>query len=144
MTTQTNGIWHVDQLFGFTAPKSNAPLAEAVMLRMIKTAQQNPEWTRMQSNITMNTSRIVAKTNDEISSTMRSTFEHRWQVESEIMRKDADARRGTADLIDPDTGETWNVQSGSNHFWRKPGSEVIVGTETYDSPGAGFVPLRTY
>jgi hypothetical protein len=144
MAMPSGGIWHVDHLVGYVSAKARAPLADVVLLHMLRGARQNPEWARMQSNITASTSRIVARTSEEISETVRKTFENRWKVEDEIMRKDTNARRGTTDLIDSATGETWNVQSGSRYYWRKPGGDTIVGTETYDAPGVGYEPLREY
>jgi hypothetical protein len=98
----------------------------------------------MQTNLTANVSRIVADTNTAISDNIKKTFESRWSVEADVMRKDANMRRETTDLIDPDTGETWNVRSQSRYFWRKPGSDAIVGTETSDAPGLGFQQLHPY
>ncbi len=92
----------------------------------------------------MATSEIVAKSNEQISSTIRETFQNKWKTESEIFRRDANARRGTADLCDMDTGETWTVQNASRYYWRKPGSDTIVGTNTYDPPGVGYQPLQEY
>jgi hypothetical protein len=39
-------------------------------------------------------------------------FGSRWRTEAEVMRKDANMRRETTDLIDPDTGETWHFPAG--------------------------------
>ena len=38
--------------------------------------QVNPEWAKMQQGVTAGTSQIVAKTNQQISSTIRKTFEN--------------------------------------------------------------------
>ena len=141
---ELGGIWHVDHLAGYAAPRPKAPLAEAILLHIIRTARINPEWARRQASLTSNVSQIVAQTNSAISDDIKKTFEGRWKAESEIMRKDANMRRETTDLIDPDTGETWNVRSQSRYFWRKPGSDVIVGTEISEPPGLGFEPLRPY
>lgn len=141
---QLGGIWHVEHLVGYAAAQAQAPVAEAIALHVIRSARINPEWARMQQGLTANVSQIVAQTNSAISDGVRKTFEHRWTVEGEAMRKDANRRRETTDLMDPDTGETWNVRSQSRYFWRKPGSDVVVGTETADVPGVGFQPLRPY
>lgn len=141
---QMGGIWHVDHLIGYTAAQEQAAVAEAVALHVIRSARINPEWARMQEGLAANVSQIVAGTNSAISDSIRKTFESRWSTEAEVMRKGANMRRETTDLIDPDTGETWNVRSQSRYFWRKPGSDVVVGTETSDVPGVGFQPLLPY
>jgi hypothetical protein len=61
------------------------------------------------------------------------------------MRQGANARRGTVDLYDPSTGEKLNAWTQQKkYYWRKPGSNEVVGTDTYNSPGVGYVPLQVY
>ena len=129
-------------MLGYAAAADKITIAQAVMLHLAGSMRINPEWMKMQQGVTMATSHIVAQTNEQISSTIRQTFENKWKTEDEIFRKDTNARRGVTDVYDSDTGESWSVQNGSNHYWRKPGSDVIVGTQTYDPPGAGYEPLR--
>jgi hypothetical protein len=138
------GVWHAEHLLGYAAASARVGLAQAAMLRLAGSMQLNPEWVRMQDAVTMSTSHIVAKTNEQISSGIRKTFENKRKTDDEIFRHDANARRGLTDVLDPETGESWSVQSGSRHYWRKPGSDVVVGTETYDPPGLGYQPLREY
>jgi hypothetical protein len=143
-STPQGAIWNVEYLIGYLAAAAKAAPAEKVMLRMIDSMQLNPEWVRMQQSLAAGTSEIVARTNQEISAMVQKTFETKWKTEDEVFRRDANARRGVTDVMDPDTGESWSVQSGSRHYWRKPGSDVIVGTQTYNSPGLGYQPLREY
>jgi hypothetical protein len=138
------GVWHAEHILGYAANSDKTALAEAAMLHLAVTMQVNPEWVKRQQGVTMATSQIVAATNEQISSTVRKTFENKWKTEEQIFRHDANARRGVTDVLDPETGESWTVQNGSNHYWRKPGSDVIVGTETYDPPGIGYEPLREH
>ncbi len=138
------GIWNVDRVLGYVAAPGKAALAEAAMLHLAASMRLNPEWVRMQQGVTMSTSQIVAETNQQISSTIRKTFENKWKTNDEVFRRDANARRGVTDVVDPDTGESWTVDNGSSHYWRKPGSDVIVGTQTYDPPGVGYQPLREH
>ena len=142
--SQMGGIWHVPHLIGYAAAPPHAPLAEAIALHLIRSARINPEWARMQQGVAGNVSQIVAETNSAISQGIRMTFKNRWMAETEVMRKDTNMRRETTDLIDPDTGETWNVRSQSRYFWRKPGSDVVVGTDTSNVPGIGFQQLVPY
>jgi hypothetical protein len=138
------GVWHAEHVLGYTAATDKVGLAQAAMVHLAASMQVNPEWARMQQGVTMATSQIVAKTNEQISSTVRKTFENKWRTEDETSRKDANARRGVTDVLDPETGESWTVQNGSRHYWRKPGSDAIVGTQTYDLPGPGYEPLREH
>jgi hypothetical protein len=144
MDLGTNGVWHVDNILGYTAPLARAAVAEAVLQHMVRTYKQNPQWIEMQSNITMKTSRTVSDTGRQISETIARTFQDRWRREDNIFRKDTNARRGTTDLVDPDTGETWNVTGGKRYYWHKPGSDVIVGTDSTEPPAQGFERLTEY
>jgi hypothetical protein len=141
-TGASGGIWTVEHILGYAAAAEKAGVAQAAMLHLAASMQVNPEWVKMQQGVTMATSQIVAKTNEEISSTVRKTFENKWKTDDEIFRRDTNARRGVTDVLDPETGESWTVQNGSNHYWRKPGSDVIVGTQTYDPPGVGYEALQ--
>jgi hypothetical protein len=70
------------------------------------------------------------------------SWENRQKSRDEALRKDANTRRGTVDLYDSSTGETlrgWSQHT--NYYWRKPGSNEVVGTDTYNPPGVGYVPL---
>lgn len=69
--------------------------------------------------------------------------QNRQKTMDEAMRKDANARRGTVDLYDPSTGEKLNVWTqNKDYYWRKPGSNEVIGTDTYNPPGIGYVPLK--
>jgi hypothetical protein len=138
------GIWNVDRVLGFSAAADRTGVGHAALLRLASSMRLNPEWVHMQQGVAMNTSRIVAQTNEQVSSIIRRTFGNKWKTEEEIFRRDANARRGLTDLADPNSGETWTVESSSHYYWHKPGSDLIVGTETYDSPGVGYEPLREY
>jgi hypothetical protein len=71
-------------------------------------------------------------------------WENRQRGVDQAMRNDANARRGTVDLYDPATGDKLNAWSQhTNYYWRKPGTNEVVGTNTYDPPGVGYVPLQT-
>jgi hypothetical protein len=71
--------------------------------------------------------------------------QNRQKTMDESMRKDANARRGTVDLYDSSTGEKMNVWTqNKEYYWRKPGSNEAVGTDTYNPPGVGYVPLKKY
>lgn len=136
------GVWHAEHVLGYAAAADKVGLAHAAMLHVAGSMQVNPEWVRMQQGVTAATSQIVAKTNEKISSIIRKTFENKARTEDEIFRHDANARRAVTDVLDPETGESWTVQNGSRYYWRKPGSDAIVGTQTHDPPGLGYEPLQ--
>ncbi len=72
------------------------------------------------------------------------SWENRQRGIDQAMRNNSNARRGTVDLYDPSTGEKLNAWSqNTNYYWRKPGTNEVVGTKTYNPPGVGYVPLQT-
>jgi hypothetical protein len=138
------GVWHAEHVLGYAAATETVGLAEAAMFHLAGSMEVNLEWAKMQQGVTMATAQIVAKTNAQISSTIRQTFENKWKTEDEIFRRDANARRAVTDVLDPETGESWTVENKSSYYWRRPGSDVIVGTQTSDPPGVGYDPLREH
>ena len=92
-----------------------------------------------------NNTLIRPKNNPLDNSAVIQAGQNRQKAVDEAMRKDANTRRGTVDLYDPSTGEKLNAYTQSKeYYWRKPGSNEVVGTDTYNSPGVGYVPLKKY
>ncbi len=86
---------------------------------------------------------IRPKNNPLDNSATIKSWENRQRGIDEAMHNDANARRGTVDLYDPATGETINAWSqNKSYYWRQPGSNAVVGTDTYNPPGVGYVPLQ--
>ena len=89
-----------------------------------------------------NNTLIRPKNNPLDNSATIKSWEYKQKSHDEVMGKDANARRGTIDLYDSSTGKTLNVWTQNrNYYWRKPGSDQVVGTDTYSPPGVGYVPL---
>jgi len=86
---------------------------------------------------------IRPKNNPLGNSAIIQAGQNRQKAIDRAMDRDANARRGTVDLTDPSTGEKLNAWSQhKNYYWRKPGSNEVVGTDTYNPPGVGYVPLK--
>jgi hypothetical protein len=89
-----------------------------------------------------NNTLIRPKNNPLDNSATIESWQNKQKSRDNAMRKDANARRGTVDLYDSSTGETLNTWTQNrNYYWRKPGSNQVVGTDTYNPPGVGYVPL---
>ncbi len=85
---------------------------------------------------------IRPKNNPLDNSAVIEAGQNRQKGIDEAMRNDANARRGTVDLYDSSTGETINARTQNKpYYWRQPGSNAVVGTDTYNPPGVGYVPL---
>ena len=142
--SQAMGLWHVEFLAGCLAPGPQAPQTQAVAEHMVRSYRLNPDWVRMQRNLTGNVSKIVADTNNEIGNIINRGYQGRQAVQDDIARKRSNAILGLTDLVDAETGETYKVSSGSNYYWTRQGADVVAGTETADAPGVDFTPLREW
>lgn len=138
------GIWHVPYLHGFIAPEEKADLAREVLNHGIQTVALNPQWLAMQQGITAETSKIVSRTNETISNVISETYQNRQASEDNISRKWSNMMLGQTDLVDPESGETFQFASGHNYYWRKEYTNEVVGTNTYDRPDIDFTPLQEW
>ena len=129
--------WSVPHIYGFLATPECAALSRSVLGRMIQSFRINPQWAAMQQNITANTSRIVARTNQEITRLITEGYEARQASDDEIARRRSNAILGREDVIDPATGEQFKIESGSNYYW-VDNLGNIVGTETHTLPDIDF------
>ncbi len=90
-----------------------------------------------------NNTLIRPKNNPLDNSAIIQAGQNRQKGIDRAMDRDAKARRGTVDLYDSSTGEKLTVWSQhKSYYWRKPGSKEVVGTDTYNPPGTGYVPLE--
>lgn len=134
------GIWNAEHLAGFLAAEDRLALAREVFDHMLKSIELNPQWVAMQQNITASTSRIVSRTNAEISRIIDQSYWSRQATMDEISRRRSNAILGVEDVIDPLTGRELKVESGSNYYWIDYRG-TIVGTQTDTRPNLDFREL---
>ncbi len=92
-----------------------------------------------------NNTLVRPKNNPLDNSAVIQAGQNRQKAVDEAMRKDTNARRGTVDLYDPSTSEKLNVPTqNKDYYWRKPGSNEVIATDTSTPPGVGYVPLKNY
>jgi len=135
-----SGIWNVEYLCGFVAPSDKAALAQSVLNHVVQSGQTNPQWAATQQNIAANTSRIVSRTQEEVSRIINDTYWNRQGTMDELSRRRSNATLGVEDVIDSATGREIKVESGSNHYWIDHRG-TIVGTETDTRPNLDFRQL---
>ena len=87
---------------------------------------------------------LIHPKNRPMDDTVVKTWEHNQQIRDKTMRESDNARRGTIDLYDPSTGQTLNTwDRHEKYYWRKSGTNEVVGTKTYNPPDLGYVPLQS-
>ncbi len=142
--TQGTGLWNVQHLCGWVAAAGREATAQAAFDHMIASIRINPEWARAQQHLTAQTSEIVARTHAEISRGISESYWARQRVYDDLSRKWSNVILGQTDVVDPETGEKWKVAAGHNYYWRKEGTDSIVGTGTYTPPDIDFTPLKEW
>ncbi len=138
------GIWLVPYLHGFIATEDQVAVAQEVLQHGIQSILINPQWVSMQQGITSETSKIVSRTNEEISNIISESYWNRQASQDDLSRKWSNTILGQTDLVDPDSGETFKSSSGHNYYWRKQNSNEIAGTDTYERPDIDFAPLQEW
>lgn len=140
LTTQmgNNGIWVVDQLYGYMSSPGSEDEAEETLSRGLQSFQWNPQWLRMQQGLAMQVSGIVSQTQTEIAKMSKASFEYRQRSGSESMRKWSNAMLGLLDARDPATGRELKVDNAANYTWIDVNGK-ITGTLT-DTKPAGIDP----
>lgn len=128
------GIWFVRHLYVTLAPEGKTALASAVMDRMLKSYEVNPQWFASQLRLTGNVSRIVSETHDYISRVQSESYWNRQQMMDRTSQRFSDYIRGIQRVQDPNTGEVYEAVAGSNYYWRAAGADRPFGTETSDVP----------
>ena len=127
------GQWHVEEFLGFFAPPDRTTEAAYILTHMINTSRLNPEWAGMQQSLTGSISSIVTETNNYVSNVINQTFQDVQRRQDDVFFADSQARRGVERVHDERTGQTYEINSGSNYYWIDAG-ENIVGTETQSNP----------
>ena len=143
-STPDSGTWKVEHLLGYVAPASQVALAEAVLRRLIESLETNLQWAQMQQGVTAASSRIVARTQAEISSSISESYWSRQRSQDNLSRQWSNVTLGQTDVVDPATGEKWKVASGNNYYWRKEGTGQVAGTDTWTRPDIDFTPLKEW
>jgi hypothetical protein len=133
-------LWNVDQLQGYLSPPERAGQAQSILAHMIGSAHLNPQWVRMQQNVTAATSRIVADTNAHISKVITDSYWSRQASQDELSRKRSNQILGLEDTRDPVTGRELKVESGSNYYWIDHRGN-IAGTDIHSRPSLDFREL---
>ncbi len=135
-----NGIWNAEHLIGFLATQDQAASARQVMEHIIATSQVNPQWLAGQQNLTASVSKIVTQTNNEISHMINEGYAERHRNDVEMDRRRSNAILGVVDAVDPDTGRSYRIDSGSDYYW-VDNQGHIAGTRTGTTPSVDFRQL---
>jgi hypothetical protein len=130
-------LWAVEHLYGYLATSAKAAEAQAALTRMAQSGQTNPEWAARQQGLTNQTVSIGTAMIRAVSDAMLQNYWSHTRSRDEHMRRTINAIAGTEDVVDPQTGQQYNIYSGSNYYWIDRGG-TIAGTTTWQRPDTDF------
>jgi len=136
--------WHVWRLYLYEAPEGSEGEAIGALLHAAQTFAIDPQWARMQAQLTAEQSAIIADMGEAMSDAIVSGYEGRQATLDALAERRSNATLEVEDVVDPLTGETIRVESGSDYYWVDPRG-TIVGTDVAAAPDVDFrelVPLH--
>lgn len=151
--------WEVTELRGYVCKPEAQALAETVSQRARASVQWNPQWNanqQMGQNVAFMGGMDLQRQQAQLGQAQLETIQHsaqlqqqttnyRWGVQEEQTRQFGNLMSGTTDVVDTNTGQTWNVTAGSQHYWRANRQDVIVRTDlTDDLSPMDFTRLKEY
>jgi hypothetical protein len=127
----------VDNLYGYMAVPEMESTAQRLLLQILQSIQFDPTWQAKQIELAGGVSKVVADTSQKISDTLFQTFRQRWEIEDRSADNFSRYLRDQERVVDPNTGERFDVPAGSEYYWRASGStnaDPILGTDTDERP----------
>jgi hypothetical protein len=100
------------------------------------------------SNPVLELSKYISRTNDSVSSGIRSSYENRQQVTSRAAYNYDRAIRGVDEWQNPHTGEVVPLPTGYNNGWVNNQGQFVAGISPGDDPnvtiGGNWTPMNRY
>jgi hypothetical protein len=129
------GTWMISLLqpAGFVAPPERAAEAEAALDHMVHSFQYNPQWVGQNGAAAVQSAQIWHDASEKVNSTIVNGYYDRQRQIDKTMDRDSNARRGTSVVLDEQTGQRYQVESGSNYHWITNGG-LVAGTDTPFNP----------
>lgn len=135
-----NGIWVVPFLYGYRTTPEKASQAQALLTHIVTSFQIDPQWSSRQQQTTMDVSHITTQANNEMMNIWRSTTDAQEQAQDRNVRHFDNYIRGQETVVDPQTGETHQVESGHSYYYARPTATqpAFAGNETGTPPDSRY------
>jgi len=128
------GTWNVTQMAGYLADPEVETQAQAILGRMIKAYQMDPGWSQRNNQAMMQGHQASRQAQQDTFNIINQAYADRSRSQDRVNENWSRAFRGEVLIQDPATGQTFEVASGSNYYFRVGTDNRFVGTETADSP----------
>src|SRR5262249_38486605 len=137
------------QVFDFRAPQGQLDASEKLFETIVSTIRVDPEWQSrvagVQSNIAgtqikgaADRSKIISKSNAEISNTIVKGHEERSKAHDRAMANYSQALRGVETYRNPNTGETVELSNQYGHAWVNNNNEYILSDQEGFDPNVAL------
>jgi hypothetical protein len=120
-------LWTVS-LTHYWSTEAKLNTMDKVYNAMSKSFKLDVQWVTREQTEVAKRSGIISSTAEGIDNIINSTFQSNSDVKDRAMHNYSNAILGVEDVYNPDTGESYQVPSGSNHYWTD--SYNIIGTQT--------------
>lgn len=130
------GGWSAEENYGFVATPAAAPLAGAILARVVGSFSVNPAWFAAESRgARIDADRQMAYLRERAGLQQRM-LEQRWAAQDQRGAAQRDLLGGTTRLVDPRTGEEFTVPNNSRFYYRNadPMRPDIAGTNIDQRP----------
>jgi hypothetical protein len=130
--------WSVMRLDAFFARADRATQADLVLQRMLASTSVNPQWWAAERGMQMQILEQHRLYREFSSNLQQQTQAERWASWDRRTEQLGDLLRDVTNVFDPQTGEAYKVQSGSNYYWIDTAHDVIAGTDIPYKPSWDF------
>lgn len=130
--SESQGVW-VANIFGYYSPESLFNETEYLVLKSAESLKIDPDWAKREAIEVNKRQKIISATGESISKTISSAFDYKSSSMDSINDQWSNAILGVEEVYNPDTGDRYIVDSGSNYYWIDNVGN-IYGTETDESP----------
>ncbi|HEY0078876.1 MAG TPA: hypothetical protein VGB73_09550 [Pyrinomonadaceae bacterium] len=138
-------MWYLKAIYGFLASANRAKEGDAVLQRAIGSFQLNPQWWAAQRQGEARTAEDLRRYNEFSYNLQKQMQNERWASWDRIAEQRGDVLSGQTRVVDPQTGQAYKAQSGSNYYWIDPTRNVIAGTNLPYQPTWDFREMvQTY
>jgi len=138
-------VWSLQRLYGFTAPANRATQADAVLQRMQSTFNINPQWWAAEVGGDARIAENFRRYREFSANLQQQTQAERWASWDRTAEQRGDLLQNVTRVVDPQTGQPYKVQGGSNYYWIDTTNDVIAGTNISSKPTWDFRELiQTY
>jgi hypothetical protein len=151
MAGMAGGSWEITMAYGCLADPQALPNARQALEHMVATCQVSPQWQEMQMAAgraaqqgTWERSQIMRDAQNQIGEMRTQSWWNTQRTQDNAMRNWSNGMRGTADVVDPWTGEqfrTWD--NGSPYVWRRNGTNELTQTNG-ENPGSDWTQVRRW